>query len=87
MYLNREKHSNFFPQKVYRCPCLLSIIEDFYENELNSFVELHDEVWNFALDNSDIGKVFAVKCGKKLKDCFLLLWKTFIYNDICKEKV
>ena len=69
MSLNREKHSNFFPVKVYRCPCLLSIIEDCYENELNSFVELHDEVWNFVLNN-DIGKVFPVKCGEQLKkDC------------------
>ena len=54
MSLNREKHSNFFPVKVYRCPCLLSIIEDCYENELNSFVELHNVVWNFVLNN-DIG--------------------------------
>ena len=69
MSLNREKHSNFFPLKVYRCPCLLSIVEDCYENELNSFVELHDEVWKSAVDNNDIGKVVAVKCGEKLKDC------------------
>ena len=69
MSLNREKHANFFPLKVYRCPCLMSIIEDCYQNDLNSYVELHDEVWNFTLDNSDIGKVFTVKCGEKLKDC------------------
>ena len=69
MSLNREKHSNFFTLRVYRCPCLMSVIEDCFQNDLNSFVELHDEVWNFALDNSDIGKVFAVKCGEKLKDC------------------
>ena len=86
MYLNREKHSNFFPQKVYRCPCLLSIIEDCYENELNSFVELHDEVWNFALDNSDIGKVFAVKCGKKLKDCFFCCEKHLSIMIFAKKK-
>ena len=69
MSINREKHANFFPRKVYRCPCLLSTIEDCYQNDLNSFIELHDEVWNFALDNNDIGKVFAVKCGEKSKDC------------------
>ena len=69
MPLNREKHSNFFPLKVYRCPCLLSVMEDCYQNDLNSYVELHDEVWDFVLDKSDIGKVFAVTCGEKLKDC------------------
>ena len=68
MSFNREKHSNFFPVKVYRCPCLLSIIDDCYENELNSIAELHDEVWNFVLNNN-VGKVFAVKCGEQLKDC------------------
>ena len=60
MPLNREKHANFFPLKVYRCPCLLSVIDDCYQNDSNSYVELHDEVWDFALNNSDIGKVFAV---------------------------
>ena len=64
MSLNREKHSNFFPSKVYRCPCLMAIVNDCYENVLNSFVEIHDEVWNFVLNGGDIGKVFAVKCGE-----------------------
>ena len=69
MPLNREKHSNFFLLRVYRCPCLLSVIDDCHQNDLNSYVEIHDEVWDFALEKSDIGKVFAVKCGEKLKDC------------------
>ena len=75
MSLNREKHSNFFPSKVYRCPCLMSIIEECYENDFNSFVEIHDEVWNFALNDSDIGKVFAVKCGEKMEDCIFVCEK------------
>lgn len=54
MTLTREKHANFFPQKVYRCPCLLSIIDDCHENDLNSFIELHDAVWDFVLENGDI---------------------------------
>ena len=44
MQLNREKHANFFPLKVYRCPCLLSVIDECHENDLNSYVEIHDEV-------------------------------------------
>ena len=75
MSLNREKHSNFFPSKVYRCPCLMAIVNDCYENDLNSFVEIHDEVWNFVLNDSDIGKVFAVKCGENLKDCIFVCEK------------
>ena len=86
MPLNREKHSNFFPLKVYRCPCLLSVIEDCYQNDLNSYVELHDEVWDFVLDKSDIGKVFAVKCGEKLKDCIFCCEKYLSIIILGKKK-
>ena len=75
MSLNREKHSNFFPSRVYRCPCLLAIVEDCFENDLNSFIEIHDEIWNFELNNSDIGKVVAVKCGEQRKDCIFVCEK------------
>ena len=68
MSLNREKHSIFFPKKVFRCPCLLSVINECYEHDLNSFVDLHDEVVQFSLERG-IGKVFAMKCGDGLKDC------------------
>ena len=68
MSLNRSKHSNFFPEKVYRCPCLLAVIDDCKENEQYSFVEIHDEVLQHTFEK-DIGKIFAVKCGNNLKDC------------------
>lgn len=68
MSLNRQKHSNFFPEKVYRCPCLLAIIDDCKENEQYSFVEIHDEVLQHTLEKG-IGKIFAMKCGNFLKDC------------------
>ena len=68
MSLNRQKHSNFFPEKVYRCPCLLAVIDDCKENDLYSFVEIHDEVLEHTLEKG-IGKIFAMKCGVDLKDC------------------
>ena len=68
MSLNRQKHSNFFPDKVYRCPCLLAVIDDCKENDQYSFVEIHDEVLQYTFEK-DIGKIFAVKCGSLLKDC------------------
>ena len=68
MSLNREKHSIFFPKKVFRCPCLLSVIDDCHEHDLNSFVELHDEVVQFSLERG-IGKIFAMRCGENLNDC------------------
>ena len=68
MSLNREKQSNFFPTKVFRCPCLLSVINECHENDLNSFVDLHDEVVQFSLERG-IGKIFAMRCGEDLNDC------------------
>ena len=68
MSLNRQKHANFFPAKVYRCPCLLSVIDDCYDNDLNSFVELHDEVVFYTLEKG-LGRIFAIKCGDELMDC------------------
>ena len=68
MSLNKQKHANFFPEKVYRCPCLIDIIDDCHLNEQNSLVELHDEVFTHVLERG-ISKVYVVKCGKKLKNC------------------
>lgn len=68
MPLNRQKHGNFFPEKVYRCPCLIDIIDDCHLNELNSFLELHDEVFTHVLERG-LKKVYALKCGEGLKNC------------------
>ena len=66
--LNRQKHGNFFPEKVYRCPCLMQVIDECYENEQDSFVEIHDEVASFVLERG-LPKVYSLKCGSNLKDC------------------
>ena len=86
MTLTTEKHANFFPQKVYRCPCLLSIIDYCHENDLNSFIELHDAVWDFILENGDMGKVFAVRCGEKKKDCIFCCEKHLAVMILAQEK-
>ena len=74
MPLNREKHSNFFPKKVYRCPCLLSVIDDCRENDLYSFMEIHDEVVQYTLEEG-FGRIFSMKCGEELKDCIFCCHK------------
>ena len=68
MSLNRTKHSNFFPNKVYRCPCLLAVIDDCKENDLYSLTEIHDEVLQHTLEKGT-GKIFVVRCESELKDC------------------
>lgn len=67
-FFNRQKHGLFFPEKVYRCPCLIDVIDECHLNDLNSFAELHDEVMTFVLERG-IPKVYTIKCGENLKDC------------------
>ena len=68
MSVNAENYSIFFPRKVFRCPCLLSVIDDCHENDLNSFVEIYEEVIHFSVERG-LGKIFAMKCGEELNDC------------------
>ena len=75
MSFNREKNEYFFPSKVYRCACLGHVIDYCFENDLNSFTEIHDEVHRFVLSNDDINKVFAVKCDEERKNCIFVCEK------------
>lgn len=75
MTLNREKNASFFPLKVYRCPCLARVVDDCFDNDLKSFVEIHDEIWEFTLSNHDISKVFSIKCGNNREDCIFVCEK------------
>ena len=68
MSANAGNYSIFFPRKVFRCPCLLSVIDDCHENDLNSFVEIYEEVVHFSVERG-LGKIFAMKCGEELNDC------------------
>ena len=68
MSANAGNYSIFFPRKVFRCPCLLSVIDDCHENDLNSFVEIYEEVIHFSVERG-LGKIFAMKCGEELNDC------------------
>ena len=75
MSLNREKNEFFFPSKVYRCPCLGQVVDECFDNDLKSFVEIHDQIWEFVLSNHDMSKVFSVKCGEKRKECIFVCEK------------
>ena len=84
--LNRQKHGNFFPEKVYRCPCLMQVIDECYENEQDSFVEIHDEVASFVLERG-LPKVYLLKCGSNLKDCIFRCEKHAAIMVLGKKKI
>ena len=65
---NREKWSTFKPCFVYRCPCLIKVIEKSFLKDCKSFLQIHDEVFTFVLEHG-LHRVFTTKCGENLKDC------------------
>ena len=65
--MNREKWSKFNPRFVYRCSCLGDIIEFCYEKNLKSFLQIHDELLTYVLENG-LTRIFTAKCGEDLKD-------------------
>ena len=65
--MNREKLSKLNPHFVYRCSCLGDIIQSCYEKDFKSFLQIHDEILIFVLENAPMF-VFTAKCGENLKD-------------------
>ena len=72
MSFNRTKYEYFFPSKVYRCACLGQVIENCRDNGIFSFVDIIDEISTHKFIDDDKNKLFAVKCGEKLKDCIFV---------------
>ena len=68
-----EKYEDFFPKKVYRCPCVLPAVEHCFENDKNSLGEILKSVKSFdygePLLSSDI---FFTKVGYEEEDCLIV---------------
>lgn len=87
MTLNREKNAYFFPSKVYRCACLGQTVDYCFENDLNSFNEIHDEINSFVLSNDGMDKVFTTKCGENKKDCIFVCQKHLAIVILAKRLI
>ena len=55
-----EKYEDFFPKKVYRCPCVLSAVKDCFENSEHSLGEILESVKSF-----DYGELLPFSEGWK----------------------
>lgn len=86
MAWNREKNASFFPSKVFRCPCLMQVIDYCFENGIFSFTDIYDKVHNYVVADSDIEKVFSIKCGKQNKNCMFVCEKHVKIITCAKKK-
>ena len=68
-----EKYKDFFPKKVYRCPCVLSAVKHCFENGQHSLGEILESVkscdYGELLSFSD---VFGNKVGNEKEDCLIV---------------
>ena len=62
MNYDRRKYEYFFPRKVYRCPCLASVITSCLHDGIYGLTDILDEI---KRNNCTESKVYCVKCGKK----------------------
>ena len=67
-----EIYEDFFPKKVYRCPCVLSAVKHCFENDEHSLVEILESVKSFDYgDLLSFSEIFCTKAGNKKEDCLI----------------
>ena len=67
-----EKYEDFFPKKVYRCPCVLSAVKHCFENDEHSLGEILESVKSFDYgDLLSFSEIFCTKVGNKKEDCLI----------------
>ena len=68
-----EKYEDFFPKKVYRCPCVLSAVKHCFENGEHSLGEILESVKSFDYSEPlPFSEIFGTKVGKEKEDCLIV---------------
>ena len=63
-----EKYEDFFPKKVYRCPCVLSAVKHCFENGKLSLGEIFESVISFDYGEPlPFSEIFLLKLEMKKK--------------------
>ena len=68
-----EKYEDFFPKKVYRCPCFLSAVKHCFENGERSLDEILESLKSF--DYGDLflsSEIFCTKVANEKEDCLIV---------------
>ena len=77
MSFNREKYQYFFPSKVYWCVCVGNVIQKCFDKDVNSLVEIVDEIDKYSFFDEN-KKVFALNVAMKIKIASLfakIIWQ------------
>ena len=82
-----EKYEDFFPKKVYRCPCVLPAVKHCLENGEHSLGEILDSVNPFDYGELlPFSEIFCTKVGNEKEDCLIVCIEHLIIILISKRK-
>ena len=74
------KYENFFPEKVYHCPCLKNAADEIFHNEICSYTEMILAASECCVGDS---QVFCMSVEEKM---FVSLSATFVDNNDVRGK-
>ena len=62
------KNENFFPEKVYNCPCLKNVIDEIFNNEIRSYTEMMLGISECCVGDS---QVYCLRAEEKTNYLFI----------------
>ena len=82
-----EKYEDFFPKKVYRCPCVLSAVKHCVENSEHSLGEILESVKSFDYGELlPFSEIFCTKVGNEKEDFLIVCIENLRIILIYKRK-
>ena len=68
-----EKYEDFFPKKVYRCPCVLPAVKHCFKNDEYSLCEILESDKSFDYgERLPFSEIFCTKVGNEKEDCLIV---------------
>ena len=74
-------YKNFFPKKVYHCPCLTYVINQIYDADIRSYTDILLAISNYC----QRGQVFTL-CIKDKTNCLIMCQAHIIKTMLSKVK-
>ena len=86
--MNSFEKQDFFPKKVYRCPCVLSAVKHCFENGKHSLGEILKLIKSFDYGEPLLfSEIFCTKAGNEKEDCLIVCIKHLRIILILKKKI
>ena len=78
-----ERYENFIPRKVYRCPCLVHIVNEIYNTNIGSYLLILETTSKFTSIGAE--QVFSLRVKNKAS-CMLVCRAHFMLTLLSETK-